>query len=71
MLLGFKTELKLNNAQRTLLAKSCGTARFAYNWGLDQLQQTLNFNRENPDSKVKIPSAIDLHKRFCADAQPS
>lgn len=70
MLLGFKTELKLNNVQRTLLAKSCGTARFAYNWGLDQLKQALDFNRENPGSKVKIPSAIDLHKRFCAEVKP-
>jgi putative transposase len=70
MLLGFKTELKLNNKQRTLLAKSCGTARFAYNWGLDQLKQTLDFNRSHRDAQVKIPSAIDLHKRFCAEVKP-
>jgi putative transposase len=63
MLLGFKTELKLNKRHRTLLAKSAGTARVAYNWGLEQLKQVLDFNRENPESKVKIPSAIDLHKR--------
>ncbi|HEY9740615.1 MAG TPA: helix-turn-helix domain-containing protein [Coleofasciculaceae cyanobacterium] len=29
MLLGFKTELKLNNYQRTQLAKHCGVARHA------------------------------------------
>lgn len=69
MLLGFKTELKLNNKQRTLLAKSCGTARFAYNWGLAQLKETMEFNRENPESKVKIPGSIDLHKRFCAEVK--
>ncbi|UXE60919.1 MAG: helix-turn-helix domain-containing protein [Woronichinia naegeliana WA131] len=34
MLLGFKTELKLNNAQRTTLAKHAGTARHAWNQGL-------------------------------------
>lgn len=70
MLLGFKTELKLNNKQRTLLAKSCGTARFAYNWGLSQLKDVMTFNRENPESKIKIPSSIDLHKRFCAEVKP-
>lgn len=70
MLLGFKTELKLNNKQRTLLAKSAGTARFAYNWGLHQLKTAMEFNRENPESKVKIPGSIDLHKRFCAEVKP-
>ena len=34
MLLGFKTELKLNDRQRTQLAKHCGVARHAWNWGL-------------------------------------
>lgn len=70
MLLGFRTELKLNNHQKTLLAKSCGTARFAYNWGLQQMLMVLEHNRNNPESKVKIPSAIDLHKRFCAEVKP-
>jgi len=31
MLLGFKTQLRLNNQQRTLLAKHAGTARHAWN----------------------------------------
>lgn len=70
MLLGFKTELKLNNQQRTLLAKSAGTARFAYNWGLTQLKGVMDFNRENPESKTKILSSIDLHKLFCAEVKP-
>ena len=30
----YKTELKLNNRERTLLAGCAGAARFAYNWGL-------------------------------------
>jgi len=34
ILRGYKTELKLNNTQRTLCLKSAGAARFAYNWGL-------------------------------------
>jgi putative transposase len=62
MLLGFKTELKLNNQQRTDLAKHCGVARHAWNWGLALTQQILDHNKVNPDSKIKFPSAIDLHK---------
>ena len=30
----YQYELKLNVAQRILLAKHAGCARFAYNWGL-------------------------------------
>ncbi|WP_242868845.1 helix-turn-helix domain-containing protein, partial [Desulfotomaculum copahuensis] len=30
----YRYELKPNVAQRILLAKHAGTARFAYNWGL-------------------------------------
>ncbi|MGK7900277.1 MAG: helix-turn-helix domain-containing protein [Hormoscilla sp.] len=33
MLYGFKTELKLNDKERTALAKHAGTARDAWNWG--------------------------------------
>jgi putative transposase len=33
MLLGFQTELKLNNQQKTLLAEHSGVARHAWNWG--------------------------------------
>lgn len=28
----YKTELKLNNRERTLLTGCAGAARFAYNW---------------------------------------
>ncbi|TAD74217.1 MAG: transposase, partial [Oscillatoriales cyanobacterium] len=31
MLLGFKTQLKLNNQQRTALARHAGVARHAWN----------------------------------------
>ncbi len=30
----YKTELKPNNEQKTLLRMHAGTARVAYNWGL-------------------------------------
>ena len=45
MLLGFKTELKLNNRQRTLLAKSAGVARHAYNKGLAACIAILEHNQ--------------------------
>ena len=31
---GYKTELDLNNEERTACLKHAGAARFAYNWGL-------------------------------------
>ena len=66
MLLGFKTELKLNNQQRIVLMKHCGVARHAWNWGLALTKQILDHNKANPDSKIKFPTAIDLHKWLVA-----
>ncbi|OKH53685.1 RNA-guided endonuclease InsQ/TnpB family protein [Scytonema sp. HK-05] len=66
MLLGFKTELKLNKAQRTALMKHCGVARHAWNWGLNLTKQILDHNARHPDSKIKFPTAIDLHKWLVA-----
>ncbi|KAB8332742.1 IS200/IS605 family element transposase accessory protein TnpB [Scytonema tolypothrichoides VB-61278] len=66
MLLGFKTELKLNNQQRTALMKHCGVARHAWNWGLGLTKQILDHNKTNPNSKIKFPSAIDLHRWLVA-----
>ena len=66
MLRGFKTELKVNSTQRVLLAKHAGTARHAYNWGLGLCKQILDNNKTNPESKIKFPTAIDLHKWLVA-----
>lgn len=66
MLLGFKTELKLNKAQRTQLLKHCGVSRHAWNWGLALTKQILDHNKANPEAKIKFPSAIDLHKWLVA-----
>jgi len=55
---GYKTELKVNNKQRTLLAKHCGAARFTYNWGLD-----LKIEAYKAESKEKL-NAISLHKKL-------
>ncbi len=54
---GYKTELRLNNKQRTACLKACGVARFAYNWGLrikiDEYRET-----------GRSPNAIELHRRL-------
>lgn len=57
MLLGFKTEMKLNNVQRTLMAQHAGCARFAWNWGVALTKEILDHNKTNPDNKIKFPSA--------------
>lgn len=62
MIIGFKTELKVNRQQRIQLAKHAGVARHAYNWGLALTKSILDHNRANTESKIKFPSAIDLHK---------
>ncbi|MBN3897112.1 MAG: IS200/IS605 family element transposase accessory protein TnpB [Nostoc sp. NOS(2021)] len=70
MLLGFKTELKLNNLQRTQLLQHCGVSRHAWNWGLALTKQILDHNQINPIEKIKFPSAIDLHKWLVALVKP-
>ena len=70
LLLGFKTELKLNNRQRTLLPQHAGVARHAYNWGLTLTKQILDHNKVNPGSKIKFPDAIDLHKWLVTLVKP-
>lgn len=70
MLLGFKTELKLNNHQRTQLAKHGGVARHAWNWGLALTKNILDHNKANPEDKLKFPSAVDLHKLLVAMVKP-
>ena len=68
MLLSFKTELKPNNKQVTRFRQHCGVARHAYNWANSIILETLKI-RET-DKSVKIPSAIDLHKRLVAFVKP-
>jgi len=53
----YKTELNPNNKQITLFLKSAGTARFAYNWGLQ-------CKKELYQATGKSPSAIDLHRKL-------
>jgi putative transposase len=70
MLLGFKTELKLNNHQRIQLAKHCGVARHAWNWGLTLTKNILEHNKAHPHDKIKFPTAVDLHKWLVAMVKP-
>lgn len=58
----FKTKLKVNNQQKTILAKHAGVARHAYNWGL------ATSIAEYKTTK-KRPSAITLHKRLVAEVK--
>ncbi|GIW54999.1 MAG: transposase [Nitrospiraceae bacterium] len=54
----FRYELDPNNKQRTLLAKSAGVARFAYNWALaDRIRRF----QEN-EGKAKFTTAIEQHR---------
>ena len=68
MLLSFKTELKPNNRQVTLFSQHCGVARHAYNFGNAVIQEA--FQLRETDKTVKIPSAIELHKRLVAEIKP-
>src|SRR5260370_35875236 len=54
---GYKTELDPTEKQQSLLCKSAGTARFAYNYGLARKQEVYT------ESGQSI-SAIDLHKEL-------
>ena len=56
---GYKTELDLNDRQRTACAKHAGAARYAYNWGLRRKIDAY-------ESTGKSPTAIDLHRELNA-----
>ena len=61
--LAYKTELNPNNVQRTMLLKTCGAARFAYNWGLQRKLEVYHMN-QLPIPHIKNPTSIDLHKEL-------
>jgi putative transposase len=56
---GYKTELDLNDRQRTACAKHAGVARYAYNWGLRRKIDAY-------EATGKSPTAIDLHRELNA-----
>ena len=53
----YKTEITVNNKQRTLLLKNLGCARWAYNWALAKKKEAF-------DKKEKIPNTIELHREL-------
>ncbi len=57
VLRAFKTELDLNNTQKTACTRHAGAARYAYNWGLAHKKEAFA-------SGEKTPSAIDLHREL-------
>lgn len=59
VLRAYKTELDLNNAQRSACARQAGAARYAYNWGLAR-------KIEAHKAGQKTPTAIDLHRELNA-----
>lgn len=66
----YKTELDPNDVQRTALLRHAGTARFAYNWGLERKIAAIDARKAALAAGVpkaeapKIPTAIDLHKQL-------
>ncbi len=67
MLLSIKVELIPNNKQVTQFRKACGVARHAYNWANALIKGVL-VERET-DKTVKLPSAIDLHKKLVSEVK--
>ena len=65
-----RIELKLNDEQRSLCARSAGTSRYAYNWMLDKLTGEYEANKALATmyGLSKVPStmgtAMDWHKEW-------
>lgn len=60
-----KIRLYPNNKQATYLARCCGVARFAYNWGLAKWNEQYEAHKANPDAVPK-PSRFSLNKQLNA-----
>lgn len=63
----YRLELRLNNTQRVLCAKSAGTSRFAYNWMLSKLKERYEKAKQEANGgkvKCRIGSSIDWYKEF-------
>ncbi|MBU1750285.1 MAG: transposase, partial [Chloroflexi bacterium] len=59
VLRGYKTELDVNDRQRTACLRHAGAARFAYNWGLQRKIDAYQAGQPTP-------TAIDLHRELNA-----
>src|SRR5260370_31305638 len=54
-----KIRLNPTAEQQVYFRKACGTARYAFNWGLTEVQRALDEGRQ-------LESTLDLKKRFNA-----
>jgi putative transposase len=64
MILAHKIALDPNNVQETYFRKAAGTARFAYNWALDQWQQ--QFDAWKADPTLPKPTEAALWRQLNA-----
>jgi putative transposase len=55
----YKTELKLNNKEKSLMLQYCGLARFVYNWALDKRIKEYELTK-------KSSNAIEQHRELNA-----
>ena len=62
MLVGSKHRLELNNKQVTLAFKHAGTARHAWNWGVQMCKEAF-------EKREKFPSAMALNKKMVAEVK--
>lgn len=60
-----KIRLYPNNRQSTYLARCCGVARFAYNWGLSKWNEQYEAHKASPDT-VPSPNQYELRKELNA-----
>jgi putative transposase len=59
---GKKVQLELNDEQKTLASKHAGTARHAYNWGVQ-------ICKESSEKREKLPSGFSLEKKHVAEVK--
>jgi len=60
-LLAHKIRLYPNNKQQTMLAKSCGTARFSYNWALTEWKR--QYESGNKPNEAKLRKQLNAIKK--------
>jgi len=54
MLVAHKIRLNQNNKQQTFFEKCAGTARFSYNWALDQWKESYNVGNKPQEAKLRV-----------------
>ena len=64
MLMAHKIALDPNNTQATYFARAAGTARFAYNWALDEWQR--QYDAWKQDNSLPKPSQAALRRQLNA-----